>query len=278
MKICHRLIKIVSIMFISIIFIFSITTMVGYGYGGYGGNGGSGGNSGGSSSDSGGSRGITTSNIDPYSNIFKYEVEDRNLVTNKSIEYSFITPELGIYQILVNGKENEFSVYIRVEDLKNTSKYAKKNAPGIVYKNENIWLGSTRIQYISVRFRVKNSWIENNSLNDGRFPYLLKWNGTAWLVLNTTMTGKDDTYTYLESPKAGNSRVGIFAISAPNKKVSRIVNDTSKNISEDPEQVIPIIEETEIKNKGTPGGLGLILVIVSIIASTIYMTMKKTKK
>lgn len=258
MKINHRLIRIISAIFV----IFSTIIMVGYGYGG------------------GGSTGMSTSNIDPYSNIAKYEVAERNLVINQSVEYPFITPEFGIYQILVYGKENEYSVSVRVEDLKNTSKYAKKPALGIVYKNENIWLGSTRIKYIGIRFRVKNSWLEDNGINDSRFPYLLKWDGTTWLVLKTNVTGKDDTYTYLESSKAGNSKIGIFAISAP-KKVSRTVSDTSKNVTiEDQyEEVIPKIEEMEIKNKGAPTGLGIIAVIIGgIIVSTVYMTRKRMKK
>jgi PGF-pre-PGF domain-containing protein len=260
----HRLIKIISAIFV----IFSIIIIVGYGYGDGGSN----------SNNNGGSNGMTTSNIDPYNNIAKYEVEEMSLITNQSVEYSFTTPELGIYQILANCKENEYDVSIRIEDLKNTSKIAKRPAPGIVYKNENIWLGSTRIKYIGIRFRVKNSWLEENGINDSRFPYLLKWDGTTWLVLKTNVTGKDGTYTYLESSKAGNSRIGIFAISAP-KKVSRTVNATSKNTtSEQYEEVVPIIEETEIKNKGAPSGLGIIVVIAGIIVSTIYMTRKRMKK
>lgn len=247
--------------------IFSITVMVGYGYG-YGGGGSSSGGS------NGGSRVITTSNIDPYSNIFKYEVVERNLIANQSVEYPFITQEFGIYQILVNGKENEYSVPIRIEDLKNTSIYAKKSAPGIVYKDENVWLGSGRIKYISVRIRVNNSWLENNSIDDGRIPYLLKWDGTTWLILKTNITGKDDTYTYLESSKAGNSRIGIFAISVP---IKRLANMTLKNatISVDQyEEVVPEIEETEITHKNAPG-FDVITIIIGII---IYMTRKETKR
>lgn len=255
MKIYHRLIKIILAAFI----IFSIT-IVTSGYGG--GNG--------------GSRGITTSNIDPYGNIVKYEVRDGNLLSNKTIEYSFTTPEFSIYQILLNSKENEDGISVRIEDLRNTSKYAKP-APGIVYRNENVWLGSTRLNYIGVRFRVKNSWLEDNSLNDGRLPYLLKWNGTLWVVLKTNMTGKDNVYTYFESPKAGNSRIGIFAISAPMKRIdntSTTLQNTNITPEEEYEEIVPDIEEKEIKSKGIPG-FGILIIIISIALALIYISKKR---
>ena len=262
MKIYRRLIKIILTAFI----IFSIIVVTGYGYGDNGGNGGS----------SGSGRGMTTSNIDPYSNIVKYEVRDENLFANKTTEYSFTTPEFSIYQILLNSRENEDSISVRVEDLKNTSKYGNgrvKPAPGIVYRNENVWLGSTRLNYIGVRFRVKNSWLENNSINDGRLPYLLKWNGTTWIVLKTNMTGNDSTYTYFESSKAGNSRIGLFAISAP--RVGN-VSTVPKNIviPEEYEEIVPDIEENETKSKGIPG-FGIPIIIIGMALAFIYISKKK---
>lgn len=261
MKLYHRLIKII----LTVSIIFSIIVVTGYGYG-----------------DNSGSRGVTTSNIDPYGNIVKYEVRDGNLFAGKTIEYSFTTPEFSIYQILLNSKENEYGISVRIEDLRNTSKYGNgwvKPAPGIVYRNENIWLGSTRLNYFGVRFRVKNSWLEDNSLSGGRLPYLLKWNGTMWIVLKTNMTGKDNTYTYFESPKAGNSRIGIFAISAPMKGIDN-TNLTLKNIDTTPEEeyedIIPDIEENETKGKGAPG-FGILIIIIGVVLALIYVSKKRYK-
>ena len=272
MKIYLRFMKITLIIFA----IFSIMTTVGYGYGSsyggsYGGNSGS--NSGSSSGSSGGgTRVITTSNVDPYSNIAKHETIERNLIANQFVEYSFKTPEFSIYQILLNNSVNEYDIPVRIEDLKNTSKYAKP-APGIVYINENVWLGSTRVNYISIMFRVKNSWIKENALEDDRLPYLLKWNGTVWYILKTNMTGKDDTYTYFESPKAGNSRIGIFAISAPLRRV-QTVNVASKNgAAEQYEEIIPSIEEIDAKDSKRIPGFGAITVILCIIL-VIYVKKK----
>lgn len=194
-----------------------------------------------------GSGGMTTSNIDPYSNIVKYEVREGNLIYNRSVEYSFTTPEFGIFKVLVNGNETEYNIPVRIETLRNTSKYAKP-APGIVYRNENVWIGTKRLNYVGIRFKVKNSWIVENNLNDTIHPYLLKWNGTVWLVLKTNITGNDSINTYFEAPRVGSSNIGIFAISAPPKIVNNMKVDWAPNSSEIEENVDPIIESIQIKN------------------------------
>lgn len=229
-----------------IIFIFLAMSTVVNGYGG----------------SSGGGRSMTTTNIDPFSNIVKYEVRDGNLIYNKSIDYTFTSPEFGIYEIAVNGKENEFDVSVRIENLKNTSRYAKQ-APGIVYKNENTWIGSKRLNYISVRFRVKNSWLEENELDDVRHPYLLKWNGTTWLVLRTNFTKKDNEYTYFDVPRAGRAYIHLFAISAP-PKIKK--NNNSDNWEKKIEEEIPDKEEIEyiVPNK-SPGFEAIYVFIIGIL-------------
>lgn len=223
-----------------------------------------------------GSGGMTASNIDPYGNIAKYEVRDGNLIYNKSVEYSFTTPEFGIYKVLINGKETEYDIPVRIENLRNTSKYAKP-APGIVYRNENVWIGTKRLNYIGVIFKVKNSWMTENSLNETNHPYLLKWNGSTWLVLKTNTTGKDEIYTYLESPRAGSSYIGIFAISAPPKRINtngnnKTLENWSANFAEIEEDVVPDIEV--IENKKSPA----FEIVISMMILLIICTYKKGRR
>lgn len=222
MKIYHRLI----IIMLAIFAILTISVMTVYGYG----------SSSDSSYSSGGSGGRSMSSEDSYGNIFKYEIRNQNIVFNQFVKYSFVTPEFSIYEILINGKNNELDITTRVDDLINTSKYANKSSPGIVYRNENVWIGTDRINYITVRFRVNNSWMNSNGLNDSLYPRLLKWNGETWLVLKTDIINKDDTYTYFEAPKAGSSSTSIFAISAPFETIYTdkiVTNSTDKIVTND---------------------------------------------
>jgi len=78
---------------------------------------------------------------EPYSNIGKSEQADRNLIANASVLYKFNIPELGIYEIafIFTGQNNMDNVGLRIEVLKGTSKLAAVQAPGLVYKNVNVW-------------------------------------------------------------------------------------------------------------------------------------------
>lgn len=203
---------------------------------------------------------------EPYDNIDQYETITRNLVSNQTIDYAFISPEFSIYKVFINGKNNEYDIPVRIDSLKNKSIYAKKLVPGTIYKNENILIGTKRINYVALKFRVKNSWISDNKLDDGNPPRLLVWNGTTWLMLATNTTGKDDAYTYYDAPKVGRFSLGVFAISAFPKKANQ-THTITPSINED--IVIPEIEEIDTPNKAP--GFDIIITVIGIIISITYI-------
>src|SRR3972149_3189661 len=219
----------------------------------------------------GGGQGVTSSNVDPYSNIFKREVRIKNLISNKDVDYTFVTPEFSIYQVFVNGKENEFDITSMIEDLIERSKHTKNPVPGTVYKNENVWIGTKRLNNISVRFRINNSWISDHGINDDNyFISLLRWNGDTWLAYKTNLTGKDSEYSYYSTPninapilKTGTASLSLFAISALPKKINNI------DISLQKGNTIPI-ENSQNDNKSESSesnisNQGLIMYIVGMM-------------
>lgn len=206
---------------------------------------------------------------EPYDNIAQYETITKNLVSNQTIDYSFRSPEFSIYKVFINGKNNEYDIPVRIDSLKNKSIYAKKLVPGTIYKNENILIGTKRINYVVLKFRVKNSWISDNKLGDDNPPRLLIWNGTTWLILATNTTGKDDTYTYYDVPKVGRFSLGVFAISALPKKANKTRPIT---LSTDEDIIIPEIEEIDTPNK-VPG-FDIIITIIGIIISITYIVIE----
>lgn len=253
---------------LSVLAIFSILTIIVYGYEA---------NNGGDSIRS----------AEPYGNIIKYEVRDGNLVANKSAEYSFGSPEFGIYKILVYGNNNEYDIPVRVEYLREPSKLANKSPPGIVYRNENALIGSKKIAYTTIIFKVKNSWIKENGigLDGGDIPHLLKWNGTAWLILKTNMINDDGMYTYFEAPNAGNSNMGIFSISAPPKKAEYGTGqpDQQSKLSSWPTNITYMTDNGEINNsvvndvdnKKSPGFGSIVSIIVITVLFRYRMICKK---
>ncbi|MFZ3059374.1 MAG: PGF-pre-PGF domain-containing protein [Candidatus Methanoperedens sp.] len=150
----------------------------------------------GGSSGSTGGGGIVTS--EPYTNIEKAERYDKSLIANVPVTYTFKAPELGIYEIAVTGKENENDIAIRVEALKDTSKGVSVPAPGTVYKNLNIIVGTKKIKEAIIKFKVENSWLSSNNLA-GADVKMVKWDGSKWIDRETTEKSKDGSFTYFET-------------------------------------------------------------------------------
>ncbi|MBU4138994.1 MAG: PGF-pre-PGF domain-containing protein, partial [Euryarchaeota archaeon] len=151
---------------------------------------------GGSGSSSSGGSGVVTS--EPYANIAKSESYEKSLTANRSVTYTFKVPELGVYEIAVTGKESENDIALRVELLKGTSKLVKVQATGIVYKNVNVWIGTKRMEKALIRFRVENSWLVSNNLV-GSDIKMVRWDGSKWDQIETTVLRSDSTYTYYEA-------------------------------------------------------------------------------
>ncbi len=162
-----------------------------------------------------GSGGITTS--EPIANIAKSERYDKNLVANTPVTYTFKAPELGIYEIAVTGKENENEIAVRVEALKGTSKGASIPAPGTVYKNLNIIVGTKKIKEAIIKFKVENSWLSGSNLA-GADVKLVKWDGSKWIDRETTEKSKDGSFTYFE---AKTDSFSSFAITGQKAVVSQ---------------------------------------------------------
>jgi hypothetical protein len=88
---------------------------------------------------------------------------------------------------------------------------------GLVYKNVNIWVGTSgfatpkNIKRALVKFRVKTSWISDNNLA-GSDIKLLRWDGSKWVTLATSKKDEDSTYTYFEGYTNAFSPMAIVGI------------------------------------------------------------------
>ncbi|MDD1744310.1 MAG: PGF-pre-PGF domain-containing protein, partial [Candidatus Methanoperedens sp.] len=93
-----------------------------------------------------------------------------------------------------------------VEVLRNTSTLIKPQTPaqGIVYKNVNIWVGTTgfavpkNIKIAAIKFKVLNTWLESNSIAASEIR-MVRWDGSKWLTLDTTLKEKDSANSYFEA-------------------------------------------------------------------------------
>ncbi|MDL5502391.1 MAG: PGF-pre-PGF domain-containing protein, partial [Candidatus Methanoperedens sp.] len=91
-----------------------------------------------------------------------------------------------------------------VEVLKGTSSLVSSAAPGKVYKNANIWVGTknfatrANLKESKIVFNVQNSWLTDNKITASQLK-LLRWDGSKWITLDTKEIRKDATTTYFES-------------------------------------------------------------------------------
>ncbi len=167
-----------------------------------------------SSSSSGGGSGGGGTSEENYTNIILREKHDMDIYANTTTSYKFYQGTNPIQYVNITGNVNAGEIYSTVEVLRNTSVYANYSAPGKVYQNVNIWVGTAgfsiprNIKEGVVRFMVENSWIEKNNVDPSKIK-LLRWSGRSWNQLEISQKGSDSKYTYFEAKTASFSPFAI---------------------------------------------------------------------
>ncbi|MCK4623961.1 MAG: S8 family serine peptidase [Phycisphaerae bacterium] len=158
---------------------------------------------GGSSSGGGGGGGASG---EAYANIALRERVERQIMKNRFVAYRFVKPGTDITFVNFSSRNNYGSVAAVVETLHNTSTLVLADPPGTVYKNINLWVGSTgfaterNIKNVTVSFRVNRSWIDENSVSISTIRlYRYSKANKTWAQLPVEITGKDELYIHFES-------------------------------------------------------------------------------
>jgi len=171
---------------------------------------------GGNGGSKGGGGGGASAGEDFY-NILLTEIDILNFYKDKTSTYTFTDKINPILFISIKSNITSGKIPSKVEVLRNTSTLVDSPAPGIVYKNINIWVGKydfaipKHIKEAVIRFKVKNSWIESNNLDPWDIV-MVRWDGSKWLVLETTEIEKDSTHTYFETKTYCFSHLAISGI------------------------------------------------------------------
>ena len=172
--------------------------------------------SGGGSSSGGGGGGGGTSG-ENFTNIIVKEKYDLQIYKDIVTSYKFKTIENPILSINIMGNVNAGEIGTAVEVLRNTSSLVKTPAPDNVYKNVNIWVGtsgfgtSKNIKQAVITFRIENSWISSENLKSSGIK-MVRWDGSKWNQLETSEKTKDSTYIYFEAKTDSFSSFAITGI------------------------------------------------------------------
>lgn len=174
-----------------------------------------GGGTGGSSGGGGPGGGGGVASGEKSSNIEVKECYDMEFFKDRLISYKYSHLLNPTRFINITGSVNAGVITSCVEVLKDTSSLVTSGVPGVVYKNMNIWVGlkgfttQNNIKDAKIVFKVNNAWLTNNNVAVSQIK-LLKWDGSKWVTLDTSQTGKDETSLYFES---GTTSFSSFAIS-----------------------------------------------------------------
>ena len=142
--------------------------------------------------------GIVLSTEEPSENVVKFEVRKINVSTDP-ITYTYNIVDVPIYEMTIEGIDNENDVLSRLELLKNRSKSISKSVPGSAYKNINIFVES-KIESVTIKYKIENSWInDNNILLSTIAMYMWDRKDREWEELETSLSYEDGRYTYFES-------------------------------------------------------------------------------
>jgi PGF-pre-PGF domain-containing protein len=213
-----------------------------------------------------------------YSNVELKEKRDVYIFKDKVASYKFNTTDPIMY-VNITGNISAGDVTTMVEVLRNTSSIVKNNpAPGIIYKNVNIWVGTSgfatpkNIQKGVIGFRVLNSWLEDEKLAAGDVR-LVKWDGSRWIELDTYETTMGSEHVYYEAVSDSFSPFAITAFRSAPQRVEAIKTPATAQETRG--------DEIEVKRNETSGSNGIllvtavVLVIIVAILATVYLREKK---
>ena len=176
----------------------------------------------GGGSSGGGGGGMSGENSLNIEVIEKYDMQISRDVTTS---YRFIHEKNPIMSVNITGNTSSGIITTSLEVLKNTSTLVNIPPEGLVYRNLNIWVGTSgfatpkNIKEAVISFRVKTSWVTENDLAPDDIK-LLRWNGKEWVTLETSEKGKDSTYNYFE---AKTNSFSPFTITGIEKTIPSVV-------------------------------------------------------
>jgi PGF-pre-PGF domain-containing protein len=224
----------------------------------------------------GGASGVASG--EPFNNIAKRETRDQFLYAGREVVYRFTTPELSVYEIAVTATKNTGLISAQVELLKNTSRLVDNPPDGIVYKNINIWLGTSgfatpkNIKDAAVRFKVEKSWLSDNKLVKEDVS-LVKWQSDKWVKLPTAVLKEDDDYVYYEAHTTSFSPFAIVAKSTAPEAVAPGVPVTPPTVI--PTEAPGVPEKTAVPTPTKKGIPGFELVFAGVALLAVYLLYRK---
>ena len=230
-----------------------------------------------SSSGGGGGGGGGGTSGENYSNIQLKEKYDLHIFKDKTTRYFFTNKSNPVMFINLTGNVNAGETGVVIEVLKNTSTLVRTKAPGKVYKNMNIWVGtsgfavSRNIKEAVIKFRVESSWpVQNNMENSDMM--MVRWDGSTWIPLEIKELDKDKEFIYFVAKTYAFSPFAITGLKGTTEtppitqvQMTEIVTST------------PVVTETPPPEKAPLVNLNIIIGMLLIIAAIVVLYSRRSR-
>ncbi|MDO8728076.1 MAG: PGF-pre-PGF domain-containing protein [Candidatus Methanoperedens sp.] len=177
----------------------------------------------------GGSGGGGVVSAEPFENIDFFETRDADLIAGIPVIFKFTTPQITVYELVITANLSAGLTSAKIEQLKGTSKLVTSPPPGTIYKNLNIWLGTSgfavprNIREGIIRFRIDNSWLSSENIDASKVS-IMKWDGSQWISLKTRLVRTDVNFAYYEGLT---NSFSPFAISGVKTVATPVVTPTA---------------------------------------------------
>ncbi|MCL7412550.1 MAG: S8 family serine peptidase [ANME-2 cluster archaeon] len=222
---------------------------------------------------SGGGWGSVGTSGEDFNNIAETQTQRNTILKNRPVSYGFEKTLNPIIYINFSAKLSAGMVVSKIEVLRHTSTLVEMPAPGLVYKNINIWVGNygwasdRSIVNATIIFVVPKEWITFHSVQNGSIV-LYRYHNDSWEPLPTTERYTNGQYIYYESATPDFSPFAISGEPGPAQTVVQTpVPAPVKNISVVLNEKVPVEPELD----GWKAMFwALIIVGVLLLIATIY--------
>ncbi|MCX9012983.1 MAG: PGF-pre-PGF domain-containing protein [Candidatus Methanoperedens sp.] len=232
---------------------------------------------GGGSSSSGGGGGGTSG--EDYKNIEKIEKYEKTLYRDISTSYQF--SQNGVVDsVNITGNVNMDSVNVIVEVLRDISSFADAQAPGLVYRNVNIWVGTSgfatprNIKEATITFRVNRTWLDSNNISD---VVLYRYTDGEWVALPTMNPHKKEVTGDYAVYRATTDHFSPFAVAGVKEDASAqsTRQSSAQKQSQKSAATAKATSTKKAQSRSEDWGAAMTVALVGIVAAALVFIRKK---
>lgn len=213
---------------------------------------------------------------EPFENIDFFETRDADLIAGIPVTFRFTTPQITVYELVITANISAGLTSTKIEHLKGTSRLVTSLPPGTIYKNLNIWLGTSgfavprNIREAIIKFRVNNVWLSSENIDASKVS-IMKWDGSQWISLETKQVRTDDNFAYYEAKANSFSPFAIGGV----KTVATPVVTTTAIATAGPS---PTAAPLAVMPSQNLNWILIVVVAIIIISLVYYYAIKKKEK